>query len=336
MRPRYNKLYFLPRHLLGLIFFAFFFTSCSTNNNPVLPAITGKAGEIIVVIEKKNWDSNVGKQIKACLAQQHIALPQPEPVFTLVNIPNKSFTGLLKSHRNILIINISRNEKPSVIVKKDVWSTPQLVVKITASNKDELVDLINKNKGSLVNYYINIEKKRLMSKYAKIEEKSITKKLIKDHQLSLTVPKTYEIAKEHEKFIWIRRETNETSHGILIYYYDYVDSNTFTRAYILSARDSITKRYIPGPTTGSYMSTMRDYPAAIKKMDFKGMYAIETRGLWNVHGDFMGGPFLNYTILDEQRNRVVTVEGYVYAPKFDKRNYLRQVEAILCSLKIHS
>ena len=81
------------------------------------------------------------------------------------------------------------------------------------------------------------------------------------------------------------------------------------------------------------MTTMREYPAAIKEIKFNDHYAVEVRGLWNVYEDFMGGPYIIYTVLDEQGNRIVTVDGYVYAPKFNKRNYLRQVEAILCSLK---
>ncbi len=46
----------------------------------------------------------------------------------------------------------------------------------------------------------------------------------------------------------------------------------------------------------------------------------------------MGGPFISLSTFDKERNRIVTVEGFVYAPKFDKRNYLRQVEAILYTL----
>jgi hypothetical protein len=33
-------------------------------------------------------------------------------------------------------------------------------------------------------------------------------------------------------------------------------------------------------------------------------------------------------MVDEQRNRVITIDGYVYAPKFDKREYLRQLQAL--------
>ena len=58
------------------------------------------------------------------------------------------------------------------------------------------------------------------------------------------------------------------------------------------------------------------------------------RGLWKLEKAFMGGPFISHTILDESRNRVVTVEGFVYAPRLDKRLYVREVEAILYTFDI--
>ncbi len=61
---------------------------------------------------------------------------------------------------------------------------------------------------------------------------------------------------------------------------------------------------------------------------------METRGVWNVVGDFMAGPFLSYTVVDERHGRLITLEGYVYAPNKPKRDYLRQMEAILYSLEI--
>jgi hypothetical protein len=64
-----------------------------------------------------------------------------------------------------------------------------------------------------------------------------------------------------------------------------------------------------------------------------GNYAAETRGLWRVENDFMGGPFVNLAILDLLQNRVVVLDGYVYAPGKDKRNFLRQVEAMMYSAR---
>jgi hypothetical protein len=60
---------------------------------------------------------------------------------------------------------------------------------------------------------------------------------------------------------------------------------------------------------------------------------IETRGLWHVKNDFMGGPFVTFTVIDNEKNRVVNFDAFVYAPQFKKRDYLRQLEAVLYTLQ---
>ncbi|MBL4755994.1 MAG: DUF4837 family protein, partial [Flavobacteriales bacterium] len=40
------------------------------------------------------------------------------------------------------------------------------------------------------------------------------------------------------------------------------------------------------------------------------------------------------TLMNDDQDKVICIDGYVYAPKYDKRNYLRQVEAILYSLQV--
>lgn len=58
------------------------------------------------------------------------------------------------------------------------------------------------------------------------------------------------------------------------------------------------------------------------------------RGLWKMVGDMMGGPFVSHVRLDEKNNRVVVVEGFVFAPETDKRNFIRRIEAALYTLRL--
>jgi hypothetical protein len=62
--------------------------------------------------------------------------------------------------------------------------------------------------------------------------------------------------------------------------------------------------------------------------------AFETRGLWDVKNAFMSGPFINYAIEDKVNNRMVIVEGYVFAPSVAKRDYVFELEAIIKSITI--
>ena len=58
----------------------------------------------------------------------------------------------------------------------------------------------------------------------------------------------------------------------------------------------------------------------------------ETRGLWEVSGQFMAGPFLNYMIeIDE--GETLVLDGFVYSPGTNKRNYIFELEAIIRSVR---
>ena len=74
---------------------------------------------------------------------------------------------------------------------------------------------------------------------------------------------------------------------------------------IIAHRDSIGKNYFEGTYEGSYMTTEMLIPPSIANTEISGMYALETRGLWRMEGDFMGGPFLSYSIYDEKNDRIL-------------------------------
>ena len=69
------------------------------------------------------------------------------------------------------------------------------------------------------------------------------------------------------------------------------------------------------------------------EISFHGGFAAEVRGLWRMENDFMGGPYYSLTFYDEPNARLITVEGYAYAPYFDKRPYMREIEGIVKSVK---
>jgi len=68
-------------------------------------------------------------------------------------------------------------------------------------------------------------------------------------------------------------------------------------------------------------------------VDLNGEFAFVMHGLFGMHGAKMGGPFISLSTLDPSGTRIVTVEGFVYAPQFDKRSYMRELEALVFSLR---
>ena len=61
---------------------------------------------------------------------------------------------------------------------------------------------------------------------------------------------------------------------------------------------------------------------------------LETRGLWEIKGQFMAGPFLNYKFeSNTKQDEYIMLDGFVYSPGSSKREYVFELEAIMRSLK---
>jgi hypothetical protein len=194
--------------------------------------------------------------------------------------------------------------------------------------------LLKEEKDRLVQLLEQAERDRIVQNAMKYEAEGLRPLIENKFGVSMYLPKGYSMNLDTTDFVWISYETPSTSQGIFVYQYPYTDVNTFTSEYLVEKRNSFLKEFVAGPTPNSYMITESIIPPSFKPLMFKGRYFGQLRGLWDVYSHPMGGPFISLTTVDEERNRVITVEGYVYAPRFNKRNYLRQVEALLLTLTL--
>ena len=182
--------------------------------------------------------------------------------------------------------------------------------------------------------FFNAEINRYQLAYASSLNKKAIDKIAKKYFLYLAIPTGYYLDVEKKHFAWISRETSISSQGIFIYDYPYRDSSTFSAKYLIKKRDEVLKANVPGPNPNTYMQTEKRVPVLTQTININGQYALLMRGLWYTKNYFLGGPFVSITTLDKKRNRIVTVEAYVYAGKQKKKLYLWQTESIIKTLKI--
>ena len=90
---------------------------------------------------------------------------------------------------------------------------------------------------------------------------------------------------------------------------------------------------IPGAYENTYMTTSNAILPEYREKKINGKFAAEVRGLWEVEGDAMGGPFVSITRLDEVNQRIITAEVFIFSPEKNKRNTLRRIEASLYTLR---
>ena len=317
--------------VLGVITFGF--TSCDEINERILPSSTGKPGDLLVVVDSSYYNNQSGEAIKQIFSQEQVGLPQREPLFNLIQVPHRSFARLFQTTRNIIMINIEKASKIKLTVRKEVWAASQMVVTITAPSDEIAAKTINKNAEVLLDYFNDKELARLYSKFKVNSNSKNAQYLNEKFDLKLNLDELYIVAAETKDFIWLRKEKSVGGHpvsqGIIIYTYPYISDSTFEISNLVAKRNYYTKEHVAGGNENSYMISYEEYVPAQKEISLNGVYVNELRGLWHMQGDFMGGPFINYTLVDEQRKRVISIDGYVYAPKFDKREFLREQEALI-------
>lgn len=320
--------------ILLLSLFVFSFIACDEQVRRE-PRSVGATSEILVVSQNTaQWEGRQGEAIRAYFAQPQYGLPQQEPLYKLAHITVDGLSDMFRKHRNILIIeNNPRLETALVETRSNLWAKPQRVIKIVAADADQWVEAFRQHQEGFKVLIDRTERERLMNIFRPTTKADVVEELYNHMGFTMMVPEGFFVAKKEDGFIWIRKEMVDLSQALIAYSIPYRDTFDLNPSRLIAVRDSILRKHIPGPTQGSFMATDTDFiPPRFNRTDqFVTDFAVETRGLWRVVGDFMGGPFLSYTIVDAKNGRLLTLEGYVYAPHKDKRDYLRQLEAILYS-----
>ncbi|MBP5217758.1 MAG: DUF4837 family protein [Bacteroidales bacterium] len=308
--------------------------SCKSNGKVLLPNVSGKAGEVIVVIDKDYWDGNLGNGVRELLARDCEYLPQREPLYSLVNLTPGAFTDMFKYHRNIVIFNIDTTvAKQGVVYRTDVWAHPQCVIQLNAASADSALSVLNRNGENLAGAIEQAERNRVIANTLLYEEGNLAEVVSKMIGGKVHFPVGYNLRKATSDFIWIADEKQYTNQGVFIYKYPATDPEPFSDENIIAKRNEFLKANVPGMFDNTYMITSEAVKPGVRFLKYHDRDFAETRGLWEVYNDFMGGPFVSHSFYSPDGKEIIVLDAWVYAPKYDKRQYMRQVESLLYSFE---
>lgn len=311
------------------------FSSCG-GGSALMPNVSGKAGEVIVVIDRDNWQGSLGNGVREILADECPFLAPREPMFTLANVNPSGFGEMFKVHRNILIFNIDPQiQEEKVIYRCDAWARPQCVIQIDAYDKDSALALLNEDKERIVNTIEQAERDRNIANAIRYEDTKIAKAVSEVIGGSPHFPDGYVLRKNTGSFLWIGYDTASVLQDILIFKYPARgDESDFTLQNLISARNAALKENVPARYDGSYMTTDESYlKPSVEYLKFRGRQFAQVRGWWDTIGDWMGGPFVDHAFYSKDGKEIIVLEAFVHAPRYDKRQLLRQVESIIYSFE---
>ncbi len=314
--------------LTGII--ALWLTSCSGDHKKILPESSGKTHNILLIMDDQDWKESIGDSIRKYFAVEFNDLPQAEPIFNLQQAAPELYNGIFKTVRDAIIVK--KGDNPGIRFYKDKYAEPQLIAIIEGKDKQQIKELIHQHAKEIVQKFSDFEITNLQRKHRNALRNS--QDIEKELGISIEIPDFFALVDHQKNFFWFRLDLKNGEQDILLYSVPLKDALDLSGDRVIYYRDSIGKKYIPGPVDSTYMKTETNISPSQIYTQINGQKAIETRGLWNMKNDFMGGPYLNYTITDPKHKRMIVAEGFVYAPAINKRDYIVQLEAILKTIKL--
>lgn len=351
------------KNYLFILLSSFIFTACdSSADSPdlYLPEASGQHGEILILMENHLWNGQIGERVKEALS---VRAPgpylRPEPSFTFYHKEPQDLNHLNQMSRNILkfmLVNDSVYDATAVLEKENYFAKNQLFIIVKDSDINRLYEFATNRMHIIRDKFNDFELQQLVRIFKAEPNRQANEIAAENFGIQLAIPKQCAIKMDRPNFAFFKRDrsknlmSNEATRaqggtfwlqqGFLIWKTPILpDSNQMTIDGMLQVRDSVLKYNLPGETKGTYMGTeYSEYYEPIGKVfEYNGMPAVEIRGLWIYDGEVFvggGGPFVQYSILNQKRNEIITVCGYVYGPKFEKREYIREIDAVLNTIEV--
>lgn len=313
-----------------LIICCFILNSCNQKEE-LIKQPSCAINSLAIAVNDQLWSGEIGDSLRKKFAAPVDGLPQEEPLFTIQQFPIRLFDANKDSNTNLILIK--KDEKSSYRLVQNKYMKPQNLVVISGKSIAEIINYIEINGDTLVTLFRETEIKRNQD----LIKKSVLNddKIRKRFKVSLDVPSTFQYVVEKPNFIWLKKEILSGNTSILVYKVPFKtllkDDNIVNN--IISMRDIFGSRYIKGKDNNTSMITEESYAPYFNTTTIDQKRAYETKGTWELKGDYMSGSFINFAIMNRKKREFIVIEGFCYAPSTSKRDLMMELEAIIKSAK---
>lgn len=295
-------------------------TSCGlTGMNRKKPASTGQPYEIVL-------EGDTDSIVTRILTEDVPALPQPEPLCKLIQVKKGKTKGSYLLVRTRIIVNITDKDF-AVKLNHDENAAPQNIIRINARSVQQLRERLNGEKlRQLVDEAELKHLAEMISNNPSKQNKEMQEEVKKTFGLDMKIPVSMNASKKAKDFIWISNNASTGMQNLLVMKVKSEErrmknSNAFhvnDKAQI----DSILRTNMPGETDSMYMV----------------IPVLSERGLWEMKGDAMGGPYVMHRIHRQTSQTAkpgysLYIIGFVYAPEMKKKILIKQLEAAISTIK---
>ena len=246
------------------------------------------------------------------LTEEVPALPQPEPLCRLIQVKKGKTHGSYLLVRTRIVVNIPA-ERFSVGLSRNENASPQTVIRISARSPQQLREKLNPEKlRQLVDEAELEHLASIISNNPSKQNREMQQLVKKNFGISMNIPAEMQASKKAKNFIWISNNASSGMKNLIL-----MRVKSEERRAEKQQIDSMLRTNMPGETDSMYMV----------------IPVLSERGLWEMKGDAMGGPYVMRRICPGKGKDEIIIIGFVYAPEMKKKILIKQLEAAISTIK---
>jgi hypothetical protein len=312
----------------------------------------GVPNQITVICDEVQWEGQLGDTLTSYLGSVYPVLPRPEALYDIKYFSpfDIRVEKLRRELRTYLICASAESDsseayqlvrshlgekadfsKPRLLQKKNQWATGQILLYLIAPTDSALVEAFKTYLPSITEQVHNHDMVPLRAKtYLKGKNIKLSQRVDSLFSVKMDVPGDYLQAMVQDSFIWLRKDFEDIIINLLVQEVPYRSEEQLTQDYIKSLRNKLGKKYVSSDADSSYMVINDvDLPMYTFQRQISGSYTLQSKGIWEMEYDFMGGPFVSYLVVRKDRGTLLFMDGFVLAPGRKKRNLMQEIEVIL-------
>ena len=329
------------------------------------PPAQGPVPDVQVVADSATYAGIVGDALREELASPIPTLPNRQGSFKLNRLdPASRLADRVRNLRlvvyaapldeasrvgEILRANISESGQAAIragrgdgiLFKPDLWASGQMVVFMTAASDTALARAILRRGPALRDSFNAVAREATAADiFGRYRQTDIEDRMLDRLGVGVSVQYDFVVAQDtalvadgrRGRVMRLRRVLTDTWRDYFLFVQDGVAEIPPPDA-IDRLTDSVLRQIALGSIDGSYVQTDPERPIARDTVRIGGRPARETRGLWYMTNDLMGGSYVRYATV--AGGKLVVFYGMTFAPDraLDKREFLRQLEATAYTLR---
>ena len=305
--------------------------SCTTKPQTASKTAIGMPYESFVICDNEAWESGIDSALYRTVGARVAGLPRPESYFYILGHKSHAeASSMERKYGNLISINIDPiYTEPTLKVEDNVYARPQVVISVNAPTIESAKRFIEEYGAEIAGHFEIGERNRSLADSRRSSMPKLMEQFKKHTGIDMHIPAGFGRANSGDRsLLWFMRDYEKKAQYIFAFSQRYNGPEDFEGAAL--ERMLINKlAVVHSDKPGSRLTISQNAPIYWSEIVVNGRLWYELRGCWEVTFDQMGGPFVSFSTLDEERGIITTIVFALYAPEEQQRGLMGELEYLI-------